>query len=134
MVALRRVETGEDIDMFLELRRAIDPEHMPPPTAYREHVKTPGRADLLAFLDAMGVSLLPPAPASVPLTFALTPGGGPRLVPARTQAGSRATPERPAALFETDDDLTVLPARPWCFPGMRRTRNVSPPWTSGPRP
>ena len=35
MVALRRVETGEDIDMFLELRRAIDPEHMPPPTASR---------------------------------------------------------------------------------------------------
>src|SRR4029453_2256435 len=33
--------------------------------------------NLLAFLDTMGVSLLPPAVATVPLTFSSTPGSPP---------------------------------------------------------
>ena len=51
MIALRRVESEADADVFLALRRAIDPEHMPARTAYLEHIKAPGRIDLLAELD-----------------------------------------------------------------------------------
>ncbi len=51
MIALRRVESEADADVFLALRRAIDPEHMPARTAYLEHIKAPGRVDLLAELD-----------------------------------------------------------------------------------
>jgi mycothiol synthase len=55
-LTLRRVESEEDIDVFLALRRAIDPEHMPAPAQYREHVKTPGRVDLIAELDRAPVA------------------------------------------------------------------------------
>ena len=43
-----------------------------------------------AFLNAVGVSLLPPVPARVPLTFSLTPRSGPTLVPQGTRAGTSA--------------------------------------------
>ena len=48
MITLRRVASDEDVDAFLALRRAIDPEHMPSPTAYREHIRLRGRVDLIA--------------------------------------------------------------------------------------
>lgn len=67
--------------------------------------------NLPAFLDTMGVSLLPASPARVPLTFALTPGAGPTLVPHGTPAGTKPSSRQPAVIFETDDDLTVIPAR-----------------------
>lgn len=51
MIALRRVESEADADVFLALRRAIDPEHMPARMAYLEHIKAPGRVDVLAELD-----------------------------------------------------------------------------------
>ena len=41
-ITLRRVEGEEDVDVFLALRRAIDPEHMPAPAQYLEHIKAPG--------------------------------------------------------------------------------------------
>jgi Baseplate J-like protein len=66
--------------------------------------------NLLAFLDVMGVSLLPPAPARVPLTFALTPGTAATRVPRGTQAATQASGGLPAVVFETEDDLTVVPA------------------------
>jgi GNAT superfamily N-acetyltransferase len=50
-VTLRRVEGEEDVDVFLGLRHAIDPEHMPTRAQYLEHVKAPGRVDLIAELD-----------------------------------------------------------------------------------
>jgi len=67
--------------------------------------------NLLAFLDTMGISLLAPAPARVPLTFALTPGTPPTLVPRAAQAGTKANGQQPAVIFETEDDLTVIPAQ-----------------------
>lgn len=69
------------------------------------------RKNLFAFLDAMGVSLLPPAPADVPLVFTAAPGAGPTRVPRGTAAAAPKTLERPAVTFETVDDLTVVPAR-----------------------
>ena len=55
-LTLRRVEGTEDVDVFLALRRAIDPDHMPSPAQYREHVKAPGRVDLIAELDGEPVA------------------------------------------------------------------------------
>jgi hypothetical protein len=66
--------------------------------------------NLLAFLDTMGVSLLAPAAARVPLTFGLTPGAPPTAVPRGTQAASAPAAGQPAVVFETEDDLTVVPA------------------------
>lgn len=67
--------------------------------------------NLLAFLDTMGVSLLPPAPAKVPLTFTLTTGSPPTLIPQGSQAGNQAIEPQPALLFETEEDFTVVPAQ-----------------------
>jgi hypothetical protein len=66
--------------------------------------------NLFAFLDVMGVNLLPPAPARVPLTFTLTPGTAATRVPRGTQAATQASGGLPAVVFETEDDLTVVPA------------------------
>src|SRR5262249_20349509 len=67
--------------------------------------------NLLAFLDTMGVSLLAPSPAQAPLTFSLTAGAPPTRVPQGTQAGTQASGQQPAVLFETEDDLTLIPAQ-----------------------
>jgi hypothetical protein len=66
---------------------------------------------LLAFLDTMGVSLLPPAAATVPLTFSSTPGSPPIFVPRGMQAGTLPDGEQPAVIFETADDFTIIPAQ-----------------------
>jgi hypothetical protein len=66
--------------------------------------------NLLAFLDMIGVALLPPVPARVPLTFSLAPGStADALVPAGTQVAALPLPggER-TAVFETARDLAVL--------------------------
>jgi GNAT superfamily N-acetyltransferase len=55
-LTLRRVASEEDVDVFLALRRAIDPEHMPAPSLYREHIKAPGRVDLIAELGGEPVA------------------------------------------------------------------------------
>ncbi len=67
--------------------------------------------NFLAFLEALGVNLLPPAPARVPLTFALTSGSPPTLVPRGTQASTEPSKGSPALIFETEDDFTALPCR-----------------------
>jgi GNAT superfamily N-acetyltransferase len=55
-LTLRRVEGEEDVDVFLALRRAIDPEHLPTRSNYLEHIKAPGRVDLIAVLDGEPVA------------------------------------------------------------------------------
>jgi hypothetical protein len=67
--------------------------------------------NLLAFLDVMGVSLLPPSTAKVPLAFSLTSGNPATLVPKDTQSSTQTSGEQPAVIFETEDDLTVIPAQ-----------------------
>ena len=51
MIELRRVETDEDIDVFLGLREQIDPDHPLSRAAYVEHLKLPERVDFIASLD-----------------------------------------------------------------------------------
>ncbi len=71
--------------------------------------KAPGM-NLYAFLNAVGVSLLPPVPARVPLTFSLTSGSAPVLVPQGTRASTTPKGGQQPVDFETTADLTVVPA------------------------
>jgi mycothiol synthase len=56
MIELRPVETDDDIDAFLAVRRAIDPEHAIARPAYLKHITAPGRVDLLARRDGVAVA------------------------------------------------------------------------------
>lgn len=62
----------------------------------------------LAFLDFMGIDLLPAKPARVPLTFYLAEGASGAYVP---PAAAVASSKDPDTVFETVRDLRVLPAR-----------------------
>ncbi len=77
------------------------------------HLNKVPEKNLLAFLDLLGASLLPPQPARVPLTFSLAAGSTvDAVVPAGTQA---AAPPAPGAsqpvIFETERELVVTAAR-----------------------
>ena len=50
MLTLRRVDGEADADVFLAIRRAIDPEHMPDRSSYLRHIDAPGRIDLIGEL------------------------------------------------------------------------------------
>ncbi len=65
----------------------------------------------MALLDTMGVSLIPPSAAQVPLTFTLKPGSPATLIPCCTLAGTAPGGTLPAVGFETTSDLTVIPAQ-----------------------
>ncbi|MBI1298820.1 putative baseplate assembly protein [bacterium] len=70
------------------------------------------RQHFRAFLNEAGIDLAVPRAARTELTF--TPASdGPALiqVPARTQVATRPTPSQPEIIFETDEDLTVIPAQ-----------------------
>ena len=69
--------------------------------------------NLLAFLDLIGASLLPPQPARVPLTFSLANGSiVDGVVPARTQvAAVPSESETAPVVFETDAELIVTAAQ-----------------------
>ena len=74
--------------------------------------KTPDK-NLLAYLDMLGLSLLPPRPARAPLTFFLAAGSlTDALVPAGTQVASKpAEGDTGPVVFETERELTVVAAR-----------------------
>jgi hypothetical protein len=65
--------------------------------------------NFLAFLDLVGLELLPPQPARVPLTFRLAAGSATdALVPARTQVAALPNEgETEPILFETERELVV---------------------------
>ena len=64
---------------------------------------------MLAFLESMNISPLPPLPARAPLVFAPKAGALPVLVPRGTVVSAK-TPGGQSPVFETTEDLTVLPA------------------------
>ena len=68
--------------------------------------------NLLAFLDMLGESLLPPQPARVPLTFSLSTGAAADgVVPVATQVAAKPGEGQSAPLlFETERELTVVAA------------------------
>jgi len=69
--------------------------------------------NVLAFLNFVGESVLPPQPARVPLTFSLAAGSpGDAVVRAGTQvAAPPGEGEEDAVLFETQQELTVTAAQ-----------------------
>lgn len=74
--------------------------------------KTPEK-NLLAYLDLLGLSVLPPHPARAPLTFLLAAGSlTDALVPAGTQVEAKpAEGDTGPIIFETERELTVVAAR-----------------------
>jgi GNAT superfamily N-acetyltransferase len=54
-IELRQIESATDADVFLSIRARIDPGHVPSRTAYLEHIRDPGRVDLLALVDGVPV-------------------------------------------------------------------------------
>ena len=64
-------------------------------------------ANYIKFLNLLGITRDPPAPAHTYLTF--TTGSGSVLVPAGTQAQTPAQQDQAPIVFETDEDVTVLP-------------------------
>ncbi len=73
--------------------------------------RTPDK-NLLAYLDLLGASLLPPQPARVPLTFSLAAGSAADgEVPAATQvAAPPAEGDTAPLIFETERELAVVAA------------------------
>ncbi len=61
----------------------------------------------VAFLNLLGITLNPPNPARSFLTFAATPAVV--IVPRGSQAQTAATETQTPILFETDQDVTILP-------------------------
>lgn len=64
----------------------------------------------LAFLDLMGISLMPPSPASVAVSFTLIEGSPSTTVP-RDSVVSAIAANGEEVLFETVGDLVVIPAQ-----------------------
>jgi hypothetical protein len=69
--------------------------------------------NLLAYLDMLGLSVLPPQPARAPLTFFLAAGSMTNaVVPAGTQVAAKpAEGDAGPVVFETERELTVVAAR-----------------------
>ncbi|HXG31339.1 MAG TPA: putative baseplate assembly protein [Thermodesulfobacteriota bacterium] len=64
------------------------------------------RKNLVAFLDMLGINLLPAQPARVPITFRLAKGTDrDTLIPARIQAAADKTEEHDELPFETEGSL-----------------------------
>jgi len=64
----------------------------------------------LKFLDLIGLRLLPPVPASVPVTFwCSAPAGVELTVAAGTAAATERTETSDSVIFATTEDLTILP-------------------------
>jgi len=61
--------------------------------------------NFVAFLDMLGVKLVPAQPSNVPLTFKLATGATNVLVPELTQAEASATDKREALIFETEKNI-----------------------------
>lgn len=68
--------------------------------------------NLVAFLDMMGIKLLPAQPSRVPLTFKLAKGTDKEiLIPAKTQAAADKTEEHEELPFETEKNLLAIPSQ-----------------------
>ena len=69
------------------------------------------RRNFVAFLDMLGIKLLPAQAAKVPLTFKLAQGTEKEiLIPARTQAAADETEEHEELPFETEKNLLATPS------------------------
>lgn len=70
------------------------------------------KKNFVAFLDMLGIRLLPAQPARAPLTFKLAKGiEAETLIPERTQASTEKTTEHDELPFETEQDLLAIPSQ-----------------------
>jgi hypothetical protein len=70
------------------------------------------RKSLIAFLDMLGIKLLPAQPSLAPITFKITQGTARDiLVPSRTQASAGKTDEHDEVPFETAKNLLTVVSR-----------------------
>ncbi len=68
--------------------------------------------NFLTFLDMVGTSLFPPRVAAAPLTFTMAKGETSyRKIPSGTQAATAQTKEKEAVVFETTEDITIIPQK-----------------------
>ncbi|MET9561346.1 MULTISPECIES: putative baseplate assembly protein [Streptomyces] len=64
----------------------------------------------LAFLDLVGITLFPPSAARTDVTFWLSaPQDEPVLLPVGTEVATTRTESQEAAVFATEDELTIVP-------------------------
>lgn len=64
----------------------------------------------LAFLDMLGLSLLPAQAARAPIVFTAMPQTGDTRVPARTRIGAKVTGRNEPLVFETETDIALAGA------------------------
>ncbi|MEH1771551.1 putative baseplate assembly protein [Nostoc sp.] len=68
--------------------------------------------NFIAFLDMLGVKLLPAAQARAPVTFTLSNGAiATVLIPAKTQVAAQATEGGDSIVFETERNILTTPAK-----------------------
>ncbi|MCZ7384199.1 MAG: putative baseplate assembly protein [Candidatus Methanoperedens sp.] len=68
--------------------------------------------NFLTFLDMVGTSLFPPRVAAAPLTFTMAKAETSyRKIPSGTQAATAQTKEKEAVVFETTEDITIIPQK-----------------------
>lgn len=73
--------------------------------------QTPSK-NFIAFLEMLGIKLLPAQPAKVPLTFQLAEGTGKDIwIPAKTQAAADKSAEHDELPFETEKNLLATTSR-----------------------
>ena len=85
----------------------------------------------LKFLDLIGLRLVPPTPATVPVTFWLSaPARSPLVVARGTETGTVRTESEPSVVFSSTADLTIPP----CSVTAVMTRTAEEPGTGRPRP
>jgi predicted phage baseplate assembly protein len=92
--------------------------------AYRMN-RVPDRL-YVKFLELLGLRMIPPTPARVPVTFWLsTPALSPLVIRAGTMASTLRTETEDAIVFSTLDDLTVLPSTLVAVRRLRAGRGAS---------
>ena len=67
--------------------------------------------NVVAFLDTMGIALLPPSPARAPVTLTLKDGSDATAVSEGMQIGAQSSESGEEVVFETDQDIIVIPAK-----------------------
>jgi len=77
----------------------------------------------LAFLDAMNISPLPPVPARAPIVFALRKDASFLSLPPGTAINAKVAGGGPQVVFETIEELVVLPMAITCAYALEPNRN-----------
>src|SRR6516162_9239016 len=80
-------------------------------------------------LDLIGLRMLPPTPAQVPVTFWLSaPASTELTISVGTRAGTIRTDAANATIFATRENLTIVPC------SLQRIRTAAPPEETGDQP